>query len=177
MRDYQRKKVYTAEKQWDNPLADETDEWLDKNLYPYSYPYDDAPYIKNVLPFYQALEDHEVAFWVAEMSYSWDIEVPHINFQDNQRKVASANIDYINLPGWAMNFPSVCHEMAHIITQQKCVFDGHGPIFCAVFIELVHDFMGAENARDLQWAFEANSVDVEYNTIDDFKDYDYIKLM
>lgn len=165
MRDYQRKKVYTAEKRWDDPLAHQTEEWLEQNLYKFEYPYDDSPCVQKMLPFYEALEGKEIMFLTERMSDSWDIYWPSIVFQDDQRKVASANTDYINLPKWAMNFPSICHEMAHIITQQKCVFDGHGPIFCGVFVELVHEFMGVENGRDLQWAFELNSVDVVYNTI------------
>ena len=165
MRDYQRKKVYTAEQEWDNPLADKTNEWLDKNLYPYSYPYDHSPRIQKVLPFYEVLDGYEVVDLIEDMSDSWGIAQPDVNFQDNTPKVAQAHTDYIDLPKWAMNITVVCHEMAHIITQQKCVFDGHGPIFCGIFVELVHEFMGVENGRDLQWAFELNSVDVEYNNI------------
>ena len=165
MRDYQRKTVYTAEKQWDDPLAQQTEEWLEQNLYRYEYPYENSLAVQRVLPFYEALDVVEVETLVYDISDSWDISCPRINFQDNKPKVALAHMDDIDLPEWAMNITVVCHEMAHVITQQRCVFDAHGPVFCGVFVELVHEFMGVENGRDLQWAFELNSVDVEYNTI------------
>jgi len=165
MRDYQRKKVYTAEQEWDNPLAYQTEEWLTQNLYKYEYPYENSLAVQRTLPFYEALDEVEVGNLVRYMSDSWDISCPRINFQGNKLKIALGYADYIDLPEWAMNVAVICHEMAHVITEQRCMFDAHGPIFCGVFVELVHEFMGVENGRDLQWAFESNSVDVKYNTI------------
>jgi len=165
MRDYQRKKVYTAEEEWDNPLALQTEEWRQEHLYPYSYPYSNSSYLQKILPFYEALDVVDVETLVYNISDSWNISCPSINFQGEQQKAALACTDYIDLPKWAMTPSVICHEMAHIVTQQKCMFDGHGPVFCGIFVELVHEFMGQEYGTDLQWAFALNSVDVEYNTI------------
>ena len=59
----------------------------------------------------------------------------------------------------------MAHEMAHVITQQRGIFDGHGPIFVGFLVELIHKFMGRTEGTDLQWNLLLNSVEVEYNNI------------
>lgn len=80
-------------------------------------------------------------------------------------RVASGGMEYIRLPEWAMTSATICHEMGHVIAQQRDIFDGHGPNFCGIFVELVHKFMGSSDGTDLQWSFLLNSVEVEYNNI------------
>ena len=169
--DYQVRKVYKAEEQWDNPLADKSVEWWDDNFPTTKEEQLVSPVsVKNVLHFYCLLEIEDCRNLIDSISYYADIIPPkmwlnHTDSKGNAPLVATGSSHRITLPKWAMTPATICHEMAHVITQQKCMFDAHGPIFCGVFVELVYQFIGSQEGRDLQWAFEVNSVDVEYNII------------
>ena len=79
--------------------------------------------------------------------------------------IATGRSEFVRLPYWAMTTSTICHEMAHVITQQRGIFDGHGPIFAGFLVELTHKFMGRTEGTDLQWNLLLNSVEVEYNNI------------
>ena len=76
---------------------------------------------------------------------------------------ATGNSELIRIPLWAENIPTICHEMAHVINSRQGNFDGHGPNFCGLLIEIIHEFMGRDLGNELQWLFEMNSIKVEYN--------------
>lgn len=46
----------------------------------------------------------------------------------------------INLPIWARRRSVVLHELAHAILQRRGVCDQHGPLFAALFLELLQRF-------------------------------------
>ena len=76
---------------------------------------------------------------------------------------AKGDSETIKIPLWAENIPTIRHEMAHVINYRQGNFDGHGPNFCALFIEIIHQCMGNDLGNELQWLFEMNSIKVEYN--------------
>ena len=58
----------------------------------------------------------------------------------------------IELPGWARNIGTICHEMAHYITATRYGLGecpGHGPEFAATFIELLARYYG-QNEDELR---------------------------
>ena len=79
--------------------------------------------------------------------------------------LATGRSEFVRLPYCAMTTSTICHEMAHVITQHRGIFDGHGPIFVGFLVELTHKFMGRNEGTDLQWNLLLNSVEVEYNNI------------
>ena len=162
--DYQVEKVYEAEEEWENPLFYSNVDWLREN-FPTTQEQEVTSPIKNILHFYCELASEDCRNLIEAISYFSDITPPKMWLQKDYHPVATGTKYRITLPKWAMTPAIICHEMAHVITQQNDVFDAHGPVFCGVFVELVHEFIGSEEGRDLQWAFELNSVDVEYNII------------
>ena len=155
--DYQVEKVYKAEAEWDNPELDLAQLKLIRA----------KPFFLN---HYKRLSNKKCRELIHAISDYYGIKCPRIFLNATFRtgeipSFAVGHKNYIRLPVWAKTMDTICHEMAHAVTMSKGMFDAHGPIFCGALVEIVDKFMGYEDSRDLQWAFETNSVEVEYNNI------------
>ena len=127
VRDFQRKRVYTAEENcsfWKEPFS---------------------------------LEPQEVIDIVKDISSWADIHEPRSLFErpiQMKRQVPSnmafAAPDLVCLPLFACNKPFICHEMAHVISYQKGPNDHHGPNFVKVYLDLIHSFMGQAEEDELR---------------------------
>ena len=120
VRDFQRKKVYTAEEGcsfWKEPLF---------------------------------LTPQEVVDIIEAISKWANINQPRSCFEEATAELAIpvpsgaafAAPDLIFLPTFAWNKPFICHEMAHVISYQKGPNDHHGPNFVKVYLAIIKSFMG-----------------------------------
>ena len=80
-----------------------------------------------------------------------------------KRDTAFGQAELIFLPRWAKTKQTICHEMAHVITDQKGMMDGHGPNFCGVYLHLVKKFVGLELYKQLEDSFKSHKVDFNKN--------------
>lgn len=62
---------------------------------------------------------------------------------------------YMKLPKWARTKLVIMHELAHGLTSRHAA---HGREFCAVYLQLVHHYIGKEEAMLLKAAFRKNRV-------------------
>jgi len=74
-------------------------------------------------------------------------------------KCAFGHSTIIFLPRWAKSKQLICHELAHVITDQRHCFDGHGPNFCGVYLKLVRFFVSHRDCEKLLRAFKKRRVD------------------
>lgn len=84
-----------------------------------------------------------------------------IGIKDGRRtRIARGGRFYLNLPRWARTKWVVLHELAHTITIRgnPRPVPGHGREYAAVFLKLVHLFLGADEAKRLKAAYKANKV-------------------
>jgi len=59
----------------------------------------------------------------------------------------------LKMPKWSRKDYVLLHEIAHIPTT-----DSHGPVFCALYLELVEKFIGVEAMEALKERFDKNKV-------------------
>tara|TARA_Y100001951_G_scaffold68041_1_gene54951 strand:+ start:762 stop:1253 length:492 start_codon:yes stop_codon:yes gene_type:complete len=61
----------------------------------------------------------------------------------------------------AQSRPVICHEMSHVINYQLGPADHHGPNFAKVYLEVVHEFIGEEEYKELKHQFDLLGVRYE----------------
>lgn len=133
VRDFQRQKVYDAERQWG--------------------------YDKTVNKFHaREMTLEEIYDVVVKMFESREIKkrITLKNGKGCRRATCSSGKFEVVLtfPKWARQMPTVCHEVAHAVAYDHM----HGPEFCRAMLKLVRDFIGGPQASLLQKFYMKNRV-------------------
>jgi hypothetical protein len=144
IRDYQRTKVYTAE---NTALG----------------------FYKDTMTFEEAVEvslrllnSNMVADMINDLEHvTPPCEVFEIRSGDKRSTCACANSEYMRLPKGTRNLPTICHELAHVLTIDNSTepnYAYHGEEFCEVYLKLVQKFIGDDAHTDLLAAFIIHNV-------------------
>ena len=56
-------------------------------------------------------------------------------------KIARGGARFIKLPRWARTVPVILHETAHCIDAQRGISDKHGPVFVRLYIQLLATYL------------------------------------
>jgi len=124
MRDFQRQKVYNAEREWRKEIGE-----------------------------YPKLELLEIEVLATKMLRSRGINCPVKIRPGKGNRRATANFRWgwaeLTFPIWSRTLPIVVHETAHIVAW-KAAGGGHGPTFCRASLCLVRDYIGLTQASLLQ---------------------------
>lgn len=130
VRDFQRKKVYSAEatcKFWSEVEVLSLEE------------------VKETIT--------AIAIWAS-------IPIPSLDIQGQENcPLVYATATEIVLPSaseWTL--PCICHEMSHVINYNSQYADHHGKYFTTVYLSVVKQFIGLTAYRELQEAFNRAKV-------------------
>ena len=130
VRDFQRKKVYSAEatcKFWSEVEILSLEE------------------VKELIT--------DIAIWAS-------IPIPSLDIQGQENcPIVYATATEIVLPSaseWTL--PCICHEMSHVINYNSQYADHHGKYFTTVYLSVVKQFIGLTAYRELQEAFDRTKV-------------------
>ena len=130
VRDSQRKRVYEAEERCTF--------WSSFDILPFS----------------------KVESLVTSISQFFNIKSPSIDIGDpDYFSTAYATASTIVLPfPLTKSVPFICHEMSHVINYQLGPADHHGPNFAKAYLEVIKQFMGEQEYRELKDAFTTFNV-------------------
>jgi|SRR5215212_4538479 len=144
-RDSQRSRVYKAERAaWENF---------------------DTPEFRTVAQCQEYVNDVTYTrFWDERFTDGWylDPEV-RIEVSDGRGRRSAAAFcdeDRIALPKWARNRLVILHELAHILVNGNRSLASHGPEFVSMYLSLVREFEGEDEAQKLHEAFETHRVKI-----------------
>jgi len=79
--------------------------------------------------------------------YSPDGTLHHVDVITGRGSSAWASHYRISLPKWARRRSVVLHEVAHVIAGWHYHEHNHGPEFMAIFVDLLHTFLGATKSE------------------------------
>ena len=89
-----------------------------------------------------------------------DVELPDVTYfryKKGRQTYATATSLVLAFP-IAKSAPFICHEMAHVINYQRGPADHHGPNFAKAYLEVVRQFMGTAEFKDLKYMFDTFGV-------------------
>lgn len=71
-------------------------------------------------------------------------------------------MDTIFLPKWAHEDWIVCHEVSHMIDHRHNGYtdEGHGPNFCAIYLDVVRAVISEQASDTLRQSFEKHDVSI-----------------
>ncbi len=101
----------------------------------------------------------EISALVVDISDWAGIDAPQI-CADDKTHVARGHIDHLDLPPFARNVSYICHEMTHTIARQLKTDDAHGPLFARSLLEVVNQFIGPKEAKELRSRFRAHGIKI-----------------
>lgn len=145
MRDYQRTRMYKAEKS--------TDAWKFGRLSPFRHRVEASRFIYKV-----SLDEWTVSAFGRETA-------PEIRYIAGDRRYARGDAHFIELPPWALFQMVILHELAHSINEWLHNgyenISAHGPEFCGMYLHMVYRFLGDKPGEELQRAYHEFGVDYE----------------
>ena len=83
----------------------------------------------------------------------------HARPNNHWRNYARGRAQQLDIPPWAMQRPSVLHELAHsLMTQLAPKTADHGPEYVLVYRRMIEEHMGEDVRRQLDLKYEEHGV-------------------
>lgn len=159
VRDFQRSKVYAAESMAEQRMDGEVDREVVEKL---------SERLESVREMQSWVDEITDSEWfrsylipASEEKMSDHITPRHrhyrINVKDGRgrRRAGGCSSGFITMPHWSRKRLVVLHEVAHVIVRTK---PWHGKAFVRCVLDLVHEFLGPDEADHLRECYDAKKV-------------------
>ena len=162
--DYQRKKVYAAERVWLRNIDDSITKSPAPNAsLPFaadiSDPYYKFPSIRKAQQFVNHLIENYSTRWITDEDLKELRTLKLVFRKGNAKSTANHWSMEISLaPKWGLTLSTIVHEFAHILSHLRADDTGHGRMFVRMHLFLVRHIFGTEMARDLFRAYKKHKV-------------------